>query len=161
MRISFLLLVLMLLTSKPRAQEKTMLPEQERLSVFIGSWTVDGSETTYLEVCNRIQGNHIECKAAGDENGKQDSSTSFLSYAPLEKSYVYYGLYSSGNSRTLRGNWENDRFVFTGQRITTEKTTRWKVTIRPIERNLHFIEEASVNDGAWEKKADFIYKRVK
>ena len=161
MRISFLLLVLMLLTSKPRAQEKTMLPEQERLSVFIGRWTVDGSETTYLEVCNRIQGNHIECKAPGNENGKQDSSTSFLSYAPLEKSYVYYGLYSSGNSRTLRGNWENDRFVFTGQRITAEKTTRWKVTIRPIERNLHFIEEASVNDGAWEKKADFIYKRVK
>ena len=71
MRISFLLLVLTLLTSKPRAQEKTMLPEQERLSVFIGSWTVDGSETTYLEVCNRIQGNHIECKAAGNENGKQ------------------------------------------------------------------------------------------
>lgn len=142
------------------SQEKPLLPEQERLAVFIGRWTVEGSEATYLEVCNRIQGNHIQCVSASKEKNWVDSSVSYLSFSPLEKTYVYYGLYPSGNSRTLRGKWETDRFVFEGQRILTEKTTKWRVTIKPVEKDLHFVEEASVNNGAWEKKADFMYKRI-
>lgn len=142
------------------AQEKTLLPEQQRLGVFQGHWTVEGSEATYLEICNRIQGNHIQCISASKEKTGVDSSVSYLSYSPLEKAYIYYGLYPSGNSRTLRGKWETDCFIFEGQRIVPEKTTKWRVTITPTEKNLHFIEEAAVNNGEWEKKADFIYKRV-
>jgi hypothetical protein len=140
--------------------QKTVLPEQQRLGIFLGQWTVEGSEATYLEICNRIQGNHIQCISASKEKTGVDSSVSYLSYSPLEKTYIYYGLYPSGNSRTLRGKWETDRFVFEGQRIQPEKTTKWRVTITPIEKNLHFVEEAAVNNGDWEKKADFIYKRV-
>lgn len=142
------------------SQEKPLLPEQERLAVFIGRWTVEGSEASYLEVCNRIQGNHIQCFSASKEKNGVDSSVSYLSFSPLEKTYVYYGLYPSGNSRTLRGKWETDRFIFEGQRILPEKTTKWRVTIKPVEKDLHFVEEASVDNGAWEKKADFIYKRI-
>lgn len=141
-------------------QEKKLLPEQERLGIFIGRWTVEGSEAAYLEICDRIQGNHIQCISASKENNGVDSSVSYLSFSPLEKAYLYYGLYPSGNSRTLRGKWETDRFIFEGERILPEKTTKWRVTIRPIEKNLHFTEEAAVNNGAWEKKADFIYKRL-
>lgn len=142
------------------SQEKSLLPEQERLAVFIGRWTVEGSEATYLEVCDRIQGNHIQCVSASKEKNGVDSSVSYLSFSPLEKTYVYYGLYPSGNSRTLRGKWETDRFVFEGQRILPEKTTKWRVTIKPLEKDLHFVEEASVDNGAWVKKADFMYKRI-
>jgi hypothetical protein len=143
-----------------QAQQKSMLPEQERLNVFQGRWTVAGSEGTYLEVCNRIQGNHIQCISTSTEKTRVDSSVSYLSYSPLEKTYLYYGLYPSGNSRTLRGKWETDRFIFEGLRILPEKTTKWRVTIIPIEKDLHFVEEAAVNNGDWEKKADFLYKRV-
>jgi hypothetical protein len=156
--LTFLLIVLFLVGV--HAQEKTLLPEQQRLGVFQGHWTVEGSEATYLEICDRIQGNHIQCISASKENTGVDSSVSYLSYSPLEKIYIYYGLYPSGNSRTLRGKWETDRFIFEGQRILPEKTTKWRVTITPIEKNLHFVEEAAVNNGNWEKKADFIYKRV-
>lgn len=142
------------------SQEKPLLPEQERLAVFIGRWTVEGSEATYLEVCNRIHGNHIQCVSASKEKNGVDSSVSYLSFSPLEKTYVYYGLYPSGNSRMLRGKWETDRFIFEGQRILPEKTTKWRVTIKPVEKDLHFVEEASVDNGAWEKKADFMYKRL-
>ncbi|HLP37965.1 hypothetical protein [Lacibacter sp.] len=142
------------------SQEKPLLPEQERLAVFIGRWTVEGSEATYLEVCNRIQGNHIQCVSASKEKNGIDSSVSYLSFSPLEKTYVYYGLYPSGNSRTLRGKWVTDRFIFEGQRILPEKTTKWRVTIKPVEKDLHFVEEASVDNVAWEKKADFMYKRI-
>lgn len=157
-----LLIPFFIISILPRlnAQQKTLPPEQQRLSVFEGHWTVEGSEATYLEICSRIQGNHIQCISASKEKAGTDSSVSYLSYSPLEKTYVYYGLYTSGNSRTLRGRWETDRFIFEGQRVLPEKTTKWKVTIRPIERNLQFIEEAAVNGGPWEKKADFIYKRL-
>jgi len=160
MKLLLTCLVIVLLLSGLYAQEKALLPEQQRLGVFQGHWTVDGSEATYLEICDRIQGNHIQCISASKEKTGIDSSVSYLSYSPLEKTYIYYGLYPSGNSRTLRGKWEIDRFIFEGQRITTEKTTKWRVTITPIDKNLHFVEEASVDNAAWEKKADFVYKRL-
>ncbi len=156
--LSFLFCVLFL--REGYAQDKTLLPEQQRLGVFQGHWTVDGSEATYLEICDRIQGNHIQCISTSKEKTGVDSSVSYLSFSPLEKIYIYYGLHSSGNSRMLRGNWETNHFIFEGQRIIPEKTTRWRITITPIDKNLHFVEEASVNNGDWEKKADFIYKRV-
>ena len=158
MLFTFLFIVFFLVGG--HAQEKPLLAEQQRLGVFQGHWTVEGSEATYLEICNRIQGNHIQCISASKEKTGVDSSVSYLSYSPPERVYIYYGLYPSGNSRTLRGRWETDRFVFEGQRIQPEKTTKWRVTITPIEKNLHFVEEAAVNNGNWEKKADFIYKRV-
>ena len=153
-------LLLIFLSTAGHSQQRTILPEQQRLSVFKGHWTVEGSEDTYLEICEWIQGNHIQCISASKEKTGVDSSVSYLSYSAMEKSYIYYGLYSSGNSRTLRGVWEKDRFIFEGQRITSEKTTQWRVTITPIDKGLHFVEEASVINSVWEKKADFIYKRI-
>jgi hypothetical protein len=160
MKLLFTLFFFILFLVGADAQEKALLPEQQRLSVFLGQWTVEGSEATYLEICNRIQGAHIQCISASKENTRVDSSVSYLSYSLLEKTYIYYGLYPSGNSRTLRGKWEKERFIFEGQRIQPDKTTKWRVTITPIEKNLHFVEEAAVNNGEWEKKADFIYKRI-
>jgi hypothetical protein len=161
MKLVFTFLFLVLFLIGGYAQEKKLLPEQQRLGVFLGHWTIAGSEATYLEICDRIQGNHIQCISASKEKTGVDSSVSYLSFSPLEKSYIYYGLYPSGNSRMLKGKWETDRFVFEGQRIQSDKTIKWRVTITPIEKNLHFVEEAAVNNGDWEKKADFIYKRVK
>jgi hypothetical protein len=160
MKLIFTFLYLVLFLIGGYAQEKKLLAEQQRLGVFQGQWTVEGSEATYLEICNRIQGNHIQCISASKEKSGVDSSVSYLSYSPLEKIYIYYGLYASGNSRMLKGKWDTDRFVFEGQRIQPDKTIKWRVTITPIEKNLHFVEEAAVNNGDWEKKADFIYKRV-
>ena len=161
MKQASLLLLVSLFITPVLAQQKNMVPGQEKLSVFTGHWTVQGSEETYLEVCNWMQGNHIRCISTSKEKTGIDSSTSYLSYSAIEKTYVYYGLYGSGNSRTLRGRWNTDRFIFEGQRVTKKETTRWKVTITPAGKNLHFVEEASVNTGPWTKKADFIYKRLK
>ena len=151
MKLLFSFLIIVFISVEVQAQEKVLIPEQQRLGVFEGQWTVVGSEDTYLEICNRIPGNYIQCIAASKEKTGVDSSISYLSYSPLEKTYVYYGMFPSGNSRTLKGKWETDHFVFEGQRILPEKTTRWRVTIKPTDKTLHFIEEASVNNGNWEK----------
>lgn len=154
--------ICLLVASLPSiAQQKPPSAEQKLLSVFQGRWTIDGSESTYLEVCDWIMGNHIQCISVSNEKNAIDSSVSYLSYLASEKTYVYYGIYGTGSSRTLRGNWVNDRFIFEGQRVTTEQKRKWKVTIIPVGNELHFIEEVSVNDGPWEKRADFMYRRAK
>jgi len=160
MKLFFTFLTHFILSVTLHAQSKTLLTEQQRLDVFVGRWTVEGSEEGYLEICSRIQGAHIQCVSASKEKTGVDSSFSYLSYSPADKAYIYFGMYPSGNSRTLKGKWQADRFLFEGQRVLPEKTTRWRVTIIPVGSNLHFMEEAAVNDGSFEKKADFIYKRV-
>jgi hypothetical protein len=135
-------------------------PEQQRLSVFIGRWTVEGSENSYLEICDRIQGNHIQCRAVSAENGKTDTSFSYLSWSAAENAYVYYGIYGSGSSRTLRGVWDEDKFIFEGKRKNAETTTKWRIYIKPIGKNLNLYEERSVNGGNWEKRAEILYIRA-
>ena len=142
------------------SQTKKPTPEQQRLSFLKGHWTIEGSESSYLEVCDLIQGNHIQCISTSKEKEGIDSSVSYLSYSSLEKTYVYYGLYGSGSSRTLKGNWVADKLILEGQRLTEEKKTKWKVTLTPVNKDLHFVQEVSTNDGPWEKNADFMYKRI-
>lgn len=142
------------------SQQNNRSDEQERLSVIKGRWTIEGSEATYLEVCDWIQGNHIQCISTSSEEGAIDSSVSYLSYLAAEKTYVYYGLYGSGSSRTLRGNWVDGKLILEGQRNTSDKRTKWRVTLSPDANGLHFLQEVSTNDGPWQSTADFRYKRL-
>jgi hypothetical protein len=142
------------------SQQKNPTEEQQLLSVFKGHWTIEGSESSYLEICDWIQGNHIQCISTSKEKEGIDSSVSYLTYSSSEKIYIYYGLYGSGSSRTLRGNWVTDKFILEGQGLTAGKKTKWKVTITPVDKDLHFVQEVSVNEGPWEKNADFMYKRL-
>ena len=53
-----------------------------------------------------------------------------------------------------------DKFLLEGQRLTSDKKTKWKVIITPVNTDLHFVQEVSVNDGPCGKNADFMYKRI-
>jgi hypothetical protein len=139
-------------------QADNLTIEQQRLSALKGKWTIEGSELTYIEVCDWIQGNHLQCISTSNEGDKQDKSISYLTYSTLEKVYIYYGLYGSGGSRTLRGQWVDDKFVFEGQRQTSEKLTKWRVTIKPDNGKINFLEERSVDNGEWKESAKFQYE---
>lgn len=141
------------------AQRDNLTLEQQRLSFIQGKWTVDGSELTYLEICDWIQGNHLECKASSKED-KADNSISYFSYSKVEDVYIYYGLYGTGGSRMLRGKWMDDRFVFEGQRQTSVNLTKWRVTMKPNQGRIDFLEERSVDNGDWKEVARFQYKPV-
>jgi hypothetical protein len=153
----YILPVILLTCINCFGQGDNLTIEQQRLSFIKGSWTIDGSETTYIEICDWIQGNHLQCNSTSKEN-KGDNSISYLTYSALEKTYIYYGLYGSGNSRTLRGQWVEDKFIFEGQRQTTDKLTKWRVTMKPNNGNVDFLEERSVNNGEWKESAKFQYK---
>ncbi len=158
--ITVLLMLLVSTLSIAFAQKQSLLPEQQHLSYIQGKWTVEGSDSTYLEVCDWIQGNHLQCISISKEKEGIDSSISYLTYSATEKAYIYYGIYGSGNTRTLRGKWEIDKFIFEGQRVTNEKTVKWRVTMKPVNRNLDFLEEKSIDGGEWNESSKFQYKRV-
>ncbi len=159
MRYFILIGTLLLVYLNCFGQGDSLTTEQQRLSFIKGKWTVDGSETVYIEICDWIQGNHLQCVSTSKED-KADNSVSYLSYSALEKTYVYYGLYGSGNSRTLRGQWVNDKFIFDGQRQTAEKLVKWRVTMKPNKERIDFLEERSVDNGEWKESARFQYKPV-
>lgn len=153
----YILIVTMLTSINCFGQSDNLTVEQERLSFIKGKWTVDGSELSYIEICDWIQGNHLQCIESSKDN-KADNSISYFSYSKLENVYIYYGLYGSGNSRTLRGQWIDDRFVFEGQRQTSDKLTKWRVTMKPNNGKIDFLEERSVDNGEWKESARFQYK---
>ena len=142
------------------SQRAVLTLEQQRLSNFQGKWTIEGSEDSYLEVCDFIDGNHIQCIATSTEDGMTDRSISYLTYSSAEKSYIYYGLYGNGSTRMLRGRWENDSFIYEGERQATDKLTKWRITIKPNNGYLDFMEEKSINNGEFVLSAKFQYKRL-
>jgi len=152
-------LIITLLTCVSCFGQADLTPEQQRLSFIKGKWTIDGSELTYLEICDWIQGNHLQCISTSSLD-KTDNSISYLSYSALEKVYIYYGLYGSGGSRTLRGHWVKDKFIFEGARQTSDQLTKWRVTIKPNKAVVDFLEERSVDNGDWEEISRFQYKPV-
>ncbi|PKQ44727.1 hypothetical protein [Confluentibacter flavum] len=154
----FFSLAIILFISNSNAQTNNLTPEQQRLTFIVGSWTIDGSEKTYIETCDWIQGNHLQCLSVDNENEKTRKSVSYFTYSPSEKIYIYYGLYSGGGSRTLRGSWIEDRFSFEGQQQTTDKLTRYRVTMKPNQGMIDFFEERSINNGEWKEIAKFQYK---
>lgn len=156
----FIVIVAILISVNAFGQGENLTLEQQRLSFIKGKWTIDGSELTYIEICDWIQGNHLQCIATSKEN-KSDNSISYFSYSALEKVYIYYGLYGGGNSRTLRGQWVEDKFVFEGQRQTPDKLTKWRVTMKPNNGNIDFLEERSINSDEWKENARFQYKPAK
>lgn len=155
--IRYILIVAILTSINGFGQSDNLTVKQEKLSFIKGKWTVDGSELTYIEICEWIQGNHLQCISSSKED-EADNSISYFSYSQLEDAYIYYGLYGSGNSRTLRGQWMDDRFVFEGQRQTRDKLTRWRVTMKPNSGKIDFLEERSVDNGEWKETARFQYK---
>ena len=160
MKLSILIIAL-LISIHLYGQGDNLTTEQQKLSFIKGKWTIEGSEATYSEICDWIQGNYLQCVSTSTEGEKPDHSISYLTYSTSEKVYIYYGLYGSGGSRTLRGQWVDDKLILEGQRQTPEKLTKWKVTIKPINGNVDFLEERSVDNGEWKETAKFQYKPVR
>lgn len=51
----YILIIAFLSTINSFGQEDNLTVEQQRLSFIKGKWTVDGSELTYIEICDWIQ----------------------------------------------------------------------------------------------------------
>lgn len=96
-----LILSSLLLVSPTFAQEQPRHAGYAPLENLVGSWTISGKESTFLERCAWYHGErHIVCNT---ESKRADGSTShamsILSFVP-DQGYVYAGIGSHGRYET-------------------------------------------------------------
>ena len=131
------------------------------LEVLHGRWTIQGSESTYLETCEWLPGGAFLACRAEDRSEKEPShSLSVLGYSQRDGHYTYHGFGSSGTPRTLQGFLHDGVWHFHGQSGRAPDWRRWQVTMTPTERGFRFREEASDRSGPWKETAAFDYVRL-
>jgi hypothetical protein len=82
-------------------------------------------------------------------------------YSQADGVYTYVGFHGGGTSRSLRGTLQDGIWRFFGQSDRGPAWRRFQVTISPNEDGLHFLEESSERGGAWQKRLEQQYLRVK
>ncbi|HUR40869.1 MAG TPA: hypothetical protein VM240_06830 [Verrucomicrobiae bacterium] len=148
----------------PIASAQTPSPSdpRQKLSMFVGTWTVEGSEKTYRETCEWLtRESFVVCRAEDTNPKERDVSLSIMGYSPEEQAYTYANFSGSGGSRTLRGWVHGEKWVFTGGRERDGTSARWQVTIIPNAKGFHFRQEVSENGAAWTTNFETRYVRLK
>ncbi len=158
----FFLLALALVAPIASAQTKSQGDPRQKLSMFVGTWTVEGSENTYRETCEWLtRESFVVCRAEDTNPKERDISLSIMGYSPEDQAYTYANFNGSGSSRTLYAWVHGEKWVFTGARDRPAKFARWQVTITPNARGFHFRQEVSVNGAAWATNYETQYIRLK
>lgn len=144
------------------AQTTTPGDPRQKLSMFVGTWTVEGSESTYRERCEWLtRESFVVCRAEDTNSKERDISLSIMGYSPEEQAYTYANFNGSGSSRTLHAWVHGEKWVFTGGRERVGKFARWQVTITPNVKGFHFRQEVSENGAAWKTNYETQYLRLK
>ena len=127
-------------------------PEYAHLEIFIGRWTTEGSENSFVEVCDWYHGRfHVVCHS---ERKRPDGSTghgmSVLSYVP-GSGYVYTGIGSKGRYETLQGGaWSRGSLTFTSTASEDGKSVVTRIQIGPsTDKGFPFVVDTSTDGGAW------------
>jgi hypothetical protein len=133
----------------------------EPLSAFVGSWTISGQESTYLETCGWYHGErHIICNTTLKRtDGSTGNSMSILSFIP-DQGYVYAGIGSRGRYETHERGTFKDGLLEYIDRANGEST---RIRIGPFSDRqvIPFVVHTSKNGTDWDLAESFNYIRVK
>lgn len=157
-----LLVALSFVAPTDSAQSNSQGDPRHKLSMFVGTWTVEGSESTYRETCEWLtRESFVVCRAEDTNPKERDVSLSIMGYSPEEQAYTYANFNGSGGSRTLRAWVQGEKWVFTGGRERMGKFARWQVTITPNVKGFHFRQDISENGAAWTTNFETQYIKLK
>lgn len=131
------------------------------LEFFRGTWTLQGYESTYSEVCDWLPGGgFLACRAEDRSENAPDYSLSVFGYSETDSTYTYNGFSGRGSHRELRGSLHGQVWRFHGQAGRPPNWRRWQVTITPTSNGFHFLEEVSDNSGPWREVVQLQYVRT-
>ena len=86
-----------------RVQQPPQEDPYSKLAFFEGKWTVEGQESTYLEVCEWFQNRRfLICKTEDKEGGTSTWGMSIFGYSRETNAYTHT-LFGSGPVRTIHG----------------------------------------------------------
>jgi hypothetical protein len=138
-------------------------PEYAHLEMLIGRWTTEGSESSFVEVCDWYHGRfHVVCHS---ERKRPDGSTghgmSVLSYVP-GAGYVYTGIGSRGRYETLEaGVWSGGSLTFTSTAIEDGKSVVTRIQVGPsTDRGMPFVVDTATDGGAWTRVETTMYVKL-
>ena len=131
------------------------------LEFFRGTWTLQGHESTYSEVCEWLPGGgFLACRAEDRSENAPDFSLSVFGYSETDSTYTYNGFSGRGSHRELRGSLHGQVWRLHGQAGRAPNWRRWQVTITPTSSGFHFLEEVSDNSGPWREVVQLQYVRT-
>lgn len=139
-------------------------PSYAKLQMFVGHWTIEGRENTYLEKCDWFDGRfHVVCYTESQRSdGTVGRSISILGYLPEEDAYTYYGIGSRGRNEAMRGTFEGSTFKAHGESRDGGKLVKSRVTATPAgSADFTFRSESSTDNGPWIDDGTIKYKRMR
>ena len=157
----FLPLVAILMSSLSFAQEQPRHEGYVPLEGLVGSWTIAGKESTYLETCDWYDGkHHIICNTESKrKDGSISRGMSILSFVP-EQGYVYTGIGNQGRYETYRGGTYKNGVI---EYLDQSDGTHTRIRIGPFsdKKIVPFNVHTSQDGFKWEQADSFNYVRVK
>ena len=136
----------------------------EKLKALEGSWTIEGLQETYLEVCTLYDGGYfLVCNTDfKSKTGNLNRSVSIIGFDERKQQLTYYHYGSGGNQQTLTGSLDDKgNFYFNGEDVIDGKPAKTKISLTPDGSNYRFTEQTSVGNGPYEETNQFLYIRVK
>ena len=131
------------------------------LQRIVGTWTIDGRESSYRETCDWYHGgHHIVCHTESKgEDGSINHSMSILAHAPGQ-GYVYTGIGAEGRYETFRnGTFENGILEYRDR--MGEDAMRIRVGPYGESDAVPFLVEVSRDGKSWNTVVSHTYRRVK
>jgi len=154
-------LTVLLIAPATFAQEQPRHEGYSPLEGLVGSWTIAGRESSYLETCGWYDGKrHIICNTESkQDDGSTSHGMSILSFVP-EQGYVYTGIGSRGRYETYRGGTYKDGVI---EYVDQSAEGQTRIRIGPFSnKDLVPFNVHSSQDGVkWDPADSFNYIRVK
>ncbi len=139
-------------------------PEHKKLTALVGSWTIQGMEESFIEICEMYEGDYfLVCNSEfKTKSGKVSKGVSIIGFSFEGNHLTYYHYGSSGESQTLTGKTDEEgNFLYEGEEIIKGKLTKTRVAINKAGENYNFKEEISVDNGPWTTSTEMVYLRLK
>jgi hypothetical protein len=138
-------------------------PEHERLGVFVGNWTSEGSmkpspfgpggKTTGSDHCAWFEGKFaVVCHNQGTSPMGPMKGLGIMSYSAEDKAYTYYGTDSSGMTMATvaKGTIEGDTWTYYDESKMGGKTVKGRYVMRVLSPTSYaFKWEMQGDDGQW------------
>ena len=164
LKITSLLVFLILAFNQGSAQTTEPSADHKKLSGIAGRWTIQGMENKYLEVCDMYQGGYfLVCNTEYKTNsGGVSKGVSIMGYSAEGKHITYYYYSSSGETRSLKGRFdEKGDLFFEGEELVKGKLVKTRIAMNKSGEDYNFKEETSTDNEPWTTSTEFVYVRVK
>lgn len=136
-------------------------PEQKKLDIFAGSWTLDGDlkpgpmgaggKMTENEKCEWMDGNFfLICHAEAKTSMGDASAVSVMGYSTDDKTYTYREFNSMGEYMEAKGAVDGETWTWTGDDKMNGTTVKGKFTMKMASPTSYtFTYEMSPDGAKW------------